>query len=235
MRIELGARLDSAPGPKYRSSLRFCELDLRGGLPKPAKLREWVNPDEQATFSISLVAPDELVFDGQGRPHAKHERSVFDRLASACEALSAHCLVLETGARLSPSLRDRQRLQNYCETLKSTPGCPQLVWRAGGLWEPEEAVAFCAQHELWPALDPFADELPELAHLYLQARAEGGTQRFGEDHFVRLIQKLEAHEHLQEVFITLDSERSFREVGRLKGLLEEFGLLEPSDSSADES
>lgn len=231
MRIQLGTRLRAAPGPKYRSRLRFAEFDFVGGLPKPAKLRDWCQPDEKGAFVASLIAPTDQLFDERGRPHAKENRSVFDRLCSASEALGASFIVLETGSQLSPSLRDRDRFFSYCDTLKASPGCPQLVWRAGGLWEPEEVITICDERQWLAAVDPFSEDLPDRGQLYLQARAEGGTRRFGEDHFVRLVKKLEACSQVETITMTLDSERSFREVGRLKDLLAEFELIAIDDGS----
>lgn len=238
MQIEIGTRLDGAPGPKYRAALRFAELAPSTGLPKPAKLQPWCASDEHGAFAASLVAPPSLIFDEQSRPHVPQTRSVFDRLATACDALKARFLLLETGASLSPSLRDRDRFVRYCETLSKTPGCPQLVWRAGGLWEGDDVLALCAEHDLWMACDPFADDLPDeelpaASCLYLQARAEGATRRFGEDHFIRLARQIEAAPQLDELVITLDSAKAFREVRRLQALFVEFGLLEPSQLPAD--
>lgn len=99
-----------------------------------------------------------------------------------------------------------------------------------------DVLEACREHKLWLACDPFADDLedgllPQTPELYLQARAEGGTRRFGEDHFIRLANQLEASaasSQLSRVVIALDSPKAFREAARLKNLLEEVGLWEPA-------
>lgn len=227
MRLRLGTRLSSPPGPKYRGLLSFAEAAFPGGLPKPAKLGPWVEGSTKDQMALSLIAPQETIFDAQGRLWAKGEHAPLDRLAAAAEALQAKFVVLETKRHLSPGQRDRDQFADYCERLRTRLGATTVVWRTGGMWEVESAAAFAQQASLIMASNPLDTPVWCRPHTYFQLHAEGVTKRFGEDHFASLADSLlEMTEESEErdVFVALESPRSFRETTRLLAICNDSGL-----------
>ncbi|MBX3252174.1 MAG: DUF72 domain-containing protein [Myxococcales bacterium] len=235
MLIHAGATLERPPGPKYFAGLRFAELTFTSTLPKRGTLQRW-RATAPADFRVALVAPRAVRIGRDGA--FRFDDALEAQLAWYVDALIA-CdadAVIPTGAELSTSMRDRDRLRTWLDRLPRREG-RHVIWAPGGLWEAELAAPFAEELGVLRAFDPLEDDAPTGPVGYARLPAVGARQRFGEGLLVDVLDRLVEAE-LDEVFVAIESARSFQEARTLQtlaGTLEDLAReLDDEDEDLDE-
>jgi len=214
-RLHPGALLDRPPGPRYCDVLRFAEVAPQPPLPRPGTLDRW-RAGTPEDFAFALVAPLSAVTSPRGpmRFDADLESAV-GWMLDAATALRALAIVVPTGAQLTTGQRDRDLLAAYFDRIRRDSH--QIVWAPTGLWEPETARALAERLGVHCAFDPFETKAPAGAFAYARLRAMGGRLRFSDDMLLGIAADALAHE-ATDVYVAIESPRSFREASRLHQL-----------------
>lgn len=213
--LHIGALLERPPGPKYLERLAFAEIAPPVPLPKVATLARW-RESLPSGFVCALVAPGAVLASERGLLRLDDElREGIDWLRRAVEAVGARAVVVPTGSHLTTGQRDRDVLAAYIDELGLVGTECEVVWAPDGLWEPEDAIPFARKLGLRYAFDPLeADVLPDEELLYARLRAIGGRQRFSEGMLLDVFERL-LETGAEEIFIAMQSSRSFREATKL--------------------
>lgn len=218
MQLLAGAVLERPPGPKYVKKLRYAELELAEPLPKPATLARW-REALPAGFQIALQAPERCWRAPEGPLRRGPDiEDGLTWLAESMEALRAQLLVVKTGASVTTGARDRERLQAYFDRVPRREGTT-VVWRATGLWEPDEARAMAAKMAVLAGFDAVDDPVPAGSTAYASLAAEGLRRSFSHAMLLDVHEKL-LSSGAARAFVSIDSEHSFREASLLQSFSE---------------
>lgn len=231
--IHIGAHLERPPGPRYLAELPFAELAIPSPVPKSSTLERW-RENLPAGFTVAIVAPPETVNSAAG-PLRLGEQDLelgLGWLEDAVEAARPDILVVPTPRAVTPGARDRARLEAYFARLPRREGT-QLVWAPTGLWESDDAGRFGEKLGAAVAVDPLVDDVPSGPLAYLRLRALGVRNRFSEG---MLIEALEAAlgSGADDVYLSLESPRSFKEACRLRDLVVELAGFGEDDELEDD-
>lgn len=238
--IHIGAIVDRPPGPKYRAHLAFAQVALRMPVPRPATLRK---SREALGATVCALTVPRSAWVSQDKPLRLDDtlRTQVKWLNEAAKAIDARAIVLPTRGEVRTGPRDRSLLATYFEAVRMDGR--HTVWAPTGLWEPEDAAAFAAEHGVVYGFDPLtatngttvgagvgaiAGEAGEV--VYFTLRGIGMRQRLGEGSLDRVLVSIEEalESGATEVFVAIDSERSVREATRLRSLL--TGALAAGDA-----
>jgi hypothetical protein len=220
--ISPGAVLDAPPDKTYLKRLTFAEVLLAGPLPRPSKLRRWREEAGKA-FTYSLVAPPAKLRAEDGSLKLDDTmRAGLEWTRDAALEINARFVVLNTENRLSTGQRDRDHFRAIVGALREGLAA-DIVWSAGGLWEPEQTAAFAESLDLLVAVDPAEDLVARPETVYARLGAMGNRQRFSDDLLVRCIENLEP---ANEAFVAIFARHAVKSSLR---------LLELSESSAGDS
>lgn len=206
MQLYVGANLERPPGRKYVEALPFAELAFPSSLPKPKTLARW-RQSVPESFRVALVVPAAAIGPRRAplRPTDASDEAL-SWLNEAVETLDAD-VVLPTGAGLTTSKRDRDRLAAFIERLPRREG-RHIVWAPQGLWEAELAHPVAEALGVLCAFDPLHDPSPEGPVLYARVAAIGARRRLGEGVRYELLDAL-VDAAPQQAFVALQSARSF--------------------------
>lgn len=212
-----GAVLDRAPGPKYVHSLAFAEIAPAEPLPRAATIAKWRQAFPSG-FVPSFVVPAPARRSARGAFRFDDAmKAAFDWARESADALGARFVVVPTGSELTTGQRDRDLLAAWVEAFAAPEG-RQIVWHPSGLWDPELAAPFAEKLGVVLAFDPLESVPPEGEPLiYARMRAIGLRSRFSE---TLLLEALDAvlGADADEVFVAIESPRSFKEASRLAEL-----------------
>ncbi len=218
MELLAGALLERPPGPKYTSELRFAELAPQAPLPKPGTLAKWRQklPDG---FELGLRAPDVCWRSPKGPllPSDALDAGL-EWLSQAADALHASMVVIATSATVTTGARDRERLHEYFARIPRTDG-RLIVWKPTGLWEPETVQTMAKTLSVVGAFDAIDDPAPHADVVYASLLAEGFRRSFSHALLLDVLGNLQSS-GATRAFVTIESERSFREARLLQALSE---------------
>lgn len=217
-----GAALDRAPGPKYLDALAFAEIAPAEPLPRATTVARWRDALREG-FVTSFVVPAAARRSERGALRFDDAmRASFEWARESAEALGARFVVLPTGSDLTTGQRDRDLLAAWVEAFDAPDG-RQIVWHPSGLWDPEIALPLARKLGLVLAFDPLETEPPDDAEpVYARLRAIGLRSRFPETLLLEALDSALASA-AEEVFVAIDSPRSFQEASRLSQLAREDG------------
>lgn len=210
-----GAVLDAPPDRAYRERLGFAEVIFQGpSVPKPSKLKRWREQSGE-DFVFALHAPVRTLNDGAGGLELNETlKAGIAWTRAAALALDARFVVMSTDLRVSTGQRDRNRLRAVFEELHQGTRA-DVVWNAGGLWEPEDAVAFAERSDVLVAIDPSAVAAPDGPVVYARLTALGGRQRFSDDLLLTCIENLGG---AAEAFLAVHARHALKSAGRVADL-----------------
>ncbi|HEY8429146.1 MAG TPA: hypothetical protein VIL20_12255 [Sandaracinaceae bacterium] len=219
--IHAGALIDRAPGPKYLAALDFAELAPAEPLPRRSTLQRWREQLPAEGFATALVVPPAARRSAKGPLRFDDAmRAAFEWSREAAEVLDARFVVLPTGGDLTTGQRDRDLLAAWIEAFDAPEG-RELVWHPTGLWDWELARPFAAKLGVHLAFDPLeTDPPPGDRLLYGRLRALGARSRFTETLLLDVLDALQGSD-AEEVYVAIDSPRSFKEAARLAQLARE--------------
>ncbi|MCA9531868.1 MAG: DUF72 domain-containing protein [Myxococcales bacterium] len=227
MRVYAGALLERPPGPRYTTRLRFAELALRGPLPRAATLERFRRSVPES-FMLSFVVPAACTTSERGYLRVHDELSdALGWLGEALDALRPRVVVLPTDKRLTPGQRGRDLLADYLAALPKREG-RQVAWAPTGLWESEDAAHLAGQLDVLLAADPLEVPLPPGPTAYARMKAQGIRRRLSDGVLADLVERLGAGgAPRDEVFVAIESPRSFDEASRLQGMWDARGGVAP--------
>jgi uncharacterized protein YecE (DUF72 family) len=218
MQLLAGALMERPPGPKYTAELRFAELEPQTPLPKPGTLAKWRQklPDG---FELALRLPDACWRSSAGllRPGDQLD-SGLGWLSEAADALQASMVVVATGATVTTGARDRERLREYFARIPRAED-RLIVWRPGGLWEPETVQTMATTLSVIGGFDAVDDPVPSSDVVYGSLLAEGLQRSFSHAQLLDVLDKLQSS-GASRAFVTIESGQSFREARLLQALSE---------------
>jgi hypothetical protein len=217
--LRCGSVLERLPGPKYLTSLSFAELAPRAPLPRAATLRKARSalPEQ---LEIALRAPRGAVSGGRGTLRFDDVlEEGLQWLLRAREALDASALVIPTPADLTPSMRSRDLLRAYRDRLPPPDSGVTCVWAPRGPWEPEQAARFAESVGLVLAFDPLLDPRPPGPVVYARLTALGVRRSFSDAALDDALDVI-LSEPVERGYISIDSDRSFKQAQRLSHLIE---------------
>ena len=156
---------------RYASRFDLLELDAeQGKIPRVGTLHRWREQvPRQFVFSVLVSSRAGSLDDG-----AELE-STIERVHRAVRVLEARWVVLQTGPTLTPSLRNRRRLEAVAARLPRE-SC-RVAWESRGLWEPEQQEEVCASLGMTLVRDLRRGELPAGPVAYTRLRALGSGAR----------------------------------------------------------
>ena len=214
--IYVGANVERPPRLKYTQELSFVELTFPSTWPKHSTLAKW-RTSIGDKLTCAIVAPRKVLIGSQGPLRWDDElEKRFEWYEKALNVTESHA-VIETGPELSTSPKDRDRLSQLFERLIHEKR--KLIWSPAGIWSFELAEPFAAKHGVIPALDPLEDEFLGGSTLYARIKTLGGRQRLSEGLLYEIAEVL-TQANCQDIFVTIQSPRSFREAVQLRRLLE---------------
>lgn len=215
----VGTALDRPPTGGYLKALRFAELSLRAPLPARATMRRWRGELPDA-FALSLRAPRSAIESEAGWlvPSTDLDEGV-EWLLQAVEALRPTCVVIPTGAAITPGARSRDRLTAYAERLGGLGDC-RCVWAPRGPWDPEQADAVAAKLGWARAFDPLQEPWSNGPLAYIELRALGQRQGFSQATLEDVHEQVVAA-GADRTLIVVDGARGMREAQRLQQLFDD--------------
>ena len=157
---------------RYASRFDLLELNAeRGQIPRLATLHRWREQvPRQLVFSVTLGSRVGRLDDGV------ELESDLESALRAVQVLAARWVVLQTGPTVTPSQRNRRRLEAVVARLPRE-SC-RLAWEPRGLWEPEQQEEVCASLGMTLVRDLRRCELPRGPVAYTRLRALGAGARF---------------------------------------------------------
>ncbi|MET0339809.1 MAG: hypothetical protein ABW252_02360 [Polyangiales bacterium] len=225
-----GCLLERVPSAKALARLPFFELAPRPPLPSLATLAR-IKKQAPAWPQVSLVAPRSTWLTPQGamRPGPELDAGL-DWIKRASDILASFAIVLATGAELSTGGRDRERLAAFLDKLRPTGRT--LVIAPRGLWEPEHAAPFAAEHGAVYGFDPLEHDAPEGALVYARVRPMGARPRLTEGHIAQIAERIVAA-GAERAYIGIESDQCSRAAKRLLAQVQELDEL-PDEDEDDE-
>ncbi|MDD9965735.1 MAG: DUF72 domain-containing protein [Myxococcales bacterium] len=214
-----GATVERFPGKKYFASLRFVEFAPRAPLPRASTLTRFAHemPDEAV---IALRAPRAALVSELGplRPSEAQAQALAWTL-DAAERLRARAVVLPTPASLTPGSHSRERIKAFAEALPRPAG-RHYVWAPQGLWEEEESAQLAERLGLVRAFDPLFEQRPPGSVVYARLQTLGAQTGFSEATLDDVLERI-GDEPFETAFVSIESDRSFKQAERLIALMSE--------------
>jgi uncharacterized protein YecE (DUF72 family) len=227
--LHVGTANFDQPRDRYKTRLRFVELELRAPLPAPKRLQK-LRAEVGEDFVIAALAPSTLFGDPDSPLRdATHTRAEVDRLQNAVSALSPDVLVFRTPRALRPGTAALERFIALCRD-RLCKMARVIVWEPTGVWEREAALEITEDLEnLIVCADPLRDDVSGESHVYCRLRGLGVDHRYNDSKLEDIVERLA---ECEEAWVVFETSSAWREATRLDAIAK--GQLAPAYSSTDE-